>query len=1254
MAVNYTPSLSSGLGPSPVKKSDMQAWLNEISSGIASLDPRATPIYASRASAVSAAPGLPASLTHIMVREGTALVIRSRTASGDDPLFTSGAQWGVVMRQDTATLSNFVDSEISRLDAEIGKVRSQAGSGSTGDVLQTWSGEDLLTRVGKRNWAGSETLGEVSDPLYSRSDLIAVKKGECFRLDMPFEVLTTPRKNYVAFYDSPDQPKGSLVYTNRTDVYVAESAAYLNSIAAIDRRKVQYFCVPRDGFIAVQSEDAIKEDVRLDKVSHEVYLQNHWYEDAEKIFSQMRDLGCAGVTPVIEVMGKTYLTESSTEISNSAKGALSEYIPVKAGQFVHVFTTTFSSVSFSVYDSVKTLVELKTGPKVHDPSVQRNLNSSSGSFAMAENVQIEQDGFIRVLNGTDGLFPADSMWVSITDHFIDYDRGFLKSNPNVRRLANFGITVLNSKTLVLATDSRYDTIGPIHVKKGQILRVLTTDLPEAVSSVYATLHNPASYGDNTDFVQRIPFFGSFFPGSSTPTTKRDSVRFVCADDFDLTVQVVCPKGSGGVQIVSEDEFLRERANIMSKMKPTYKVLAESGAEYGKYKAGNLDAGIGHIPIRAGEVLVYDSNIANSLYSKVLGIPDGITGGIEDSLLGTVNQLGSSPVLRRVARLGASRTGYVGWNVSVANQAEADLFYAESPPFIMTREEYLRWLQSNTVPVEAMSNNSAWQVDWDADGNWVTRKPTRSSSDGATAGYPFFVPKGAFIKYYGNVNAYNGLASFPFAAYGNTQVPLWKGPNRLSAGIPQPVSGYLHAERDMYVVLNKFTTIPRDFEDLGQNAYLTAKQEGMFIQGISDIEYSRNRTIFGGDQITIPNPFGLEFDLIEGLAPSVSSDSRGGSWGLMQIRQAGQIVATLHCLMELQGQSSKANPTIKRNWDLKFYNSANVRVKFKIGDWKETEKLIFKGYDRDLTKARDPISTAIWRSVRRARPYPKNLIWDERLLSQAETFPEIEDYSDAVLSTQGTPTTVMLGGSSLGIYALRNKKDNPNYAMQKNNPNHILMENDYTEGGGLINWGEFGWHQWEVRHPKLSGYEPGAVPVDEVFKGKVERFFKWIANCLAGSVNFSSTKDDYINVESFIDTFIVNELLKHTDGLRNNILLATWDGLHWTATIYDCDMTFKDSFTSLISDKIGPWKLLWENMKPEIKARYAELREAGVISNEAMFEHFSGWTKAIPDSWKQTERDFYPTQVYPGHGPLYMMDWVKERIFYLDTAFEYLP
>lgn len=64
----------------------------------AQLSAVSTPSYATRAAAEAAASGLPSAITQIIVREGASLVVRSRSASADDPLYASGARWGVTFR----------------------------------------------------------------------------------------------------------------------------------------------------------------------------------------------------------------------------------------------------------------------------------------------------------------------------------------------------------------------------------------------------------------------------------------------------------------------------------------------------------------------------------------------------------------------------------------------------------------------------------------------------------------------------------------------------------------------------------------------------------------------------------------------------------------------------------------------------------------------------------------------------------------------------------------------------------------------------------------------------------------------------------------------------------------------------------------------------------------------------------------------------------------------------------------------------
>ena len=143
-----TPTYSlpvSGTAPNQVaSKAAHDAEINRVITGLnatlrADIDPRAVPIYPSRASAVSgtgallAASALPAQVTRILVQNGTALEIRARSSATTDPLYPSGDRWGVVQVQD-------VVAEAAKLAEAIrsGALIPLASIGGTGDA---WTAE---------------------------------------------------------------------------------------------------------------------------------------------------------------------------------------------------------------------------------------------------------------------------------------------------------------------------------------------------------------------------------------------------------------------------------------------------------------------------------------------------------------------------------------------------------------------------------------------------------------------------------------------------------------------------------------------------------------------------------------------------------------------------------------------------------------------------------------------------------------------------------------------------------------------------------------------------------------------------------------------------------------------------------------------------------------------------------------------------------------------------------------------------------
>lgn len=106
-------------------------WGVALRIDVSAMDGRATPSYASRAAAVTGAADLPTVVSQILVREGTALVVRSRSATVDDPLYETAPRWGVLMRLPNSVL----------LDE---RAMFQPVIGSRGVVIDAFTGKLLI------------------------------------------------------------------------------------------------------------------------------------------------------------------------------------------------------------------------------------------------------------------------------------------------------------------------------------------------------------------------------------------------------------------------------------------------------------------------------------------------------------------------------------------------------------------------------------------------------------------------------------------------------------------------------------------------------------------------------------------------------------------------------------------------------------------------------------------------------------------------------------------------------------------------------------------------------------------------------------------------------------------------------------------------------------------------------------------------------------------------------------------------------
>ena len=89
---------------------------------------------------------------------------------------------------------------------------------------------------------------------------------------------------------------------------------------------------------------------------------------------------------------------------------------------------------------------------------------------------------------------------------------------------------------------------------------------------------------------------------------------------------------------------------------------------------------------------------------------------------------------------------------------------------------------------------------------------------------------------------------------------------------------------------------------------------------------------------------------------------------------------------------------------------------------------------------------------------------------------------------------------------------------------------------------------EFRHPDGVEWDTAS----EAQKTAVRRLWKWIINCKGNPTKFKREVADYFDVDSLTGWYVLTEYFMMVDQRAKNMMLATWDGLHWYFLPYDND------------------------------------------------------------------------------------------------------
>lgn len=299
-----------------------------------------------------------------------------------------------------------------------------------------------------------------------------------------------------------------------------------------------------------------------------------------------------------------------------------------------------------------------------------------------------------------------------------------------------------------------------------------------------------------------------------------------------------------------------------------------------------------------------------------------------------------------------------------------------------------------------------------------------------------------------------------------------------------------------------------------------------------------------------------------------------------------------------------------------------------------------------------------------------------------------------------PVSIYLDGKFYGVMAWQLKKHRDIMGLDKKNDKHIWL--DGTLNDKYLFQKTIGWEKFEVRNPKdlynADGTEYDGDAPKEIMgsnssaydssKGKMVRtanakqsiinLSKYCSELKALKDKGSSSADirkafeQRFDVEELINYKVFSLITNNYDGFSKNWQWFTYDGKKWTVAPYDCNLTFgynedgvdlwpasqsskKYNYEMLKSDSVGPMLWIKDYYWNDVKSRYKELRDNGIITAASITALANDWYNRIgevnyKEEWKRWPNS--PCVTKFSDNPSRFEEWITERIELEDVYLGY--
>ena len=190
---------------------------------------------------------------------------------------------------------------------------------------------------------------------------------------------------------------------------------------------------------------------------------------------------------------------------------------------------------------------------------------------------------------------------------------------------------------------------------------------------------------------------------------------------------------------------------------------------------------------------------------------------------------------------------------------------------------------------------------------------------------------------------------------------------------------------------------------------------------------------------------------------------------------------------------------------------------------------------------------------------------------------------------------------------------------------------------------------------------------------LKRVIDWVDNC--SDAEFVKYFDNYFHRDYTLRYYLLVITLGMVDNLGKNMMFDSWDGQIWMPRFYDCDTicSYDNSgdikFDVDIEMEQGYWNTsssrLWTRirdlMHDELVIKYNDMRQNGLSYDSLMRYFYDEQIAKIPQKYYNQDYDvkyapFAESYMGMAHGDGYehLKRWLKKRLIFTDTLFDYAP